>query len=182
MVPMRDRLIAMIEPLLTQLGYELVELEYSASRNGTLRIFIDKPQGANPQSGASVATAGEAEADEPRAQGIGISDCEKVSREVSALLDVEDPIPTAYQLEVSSPGDDRVLRLPVHYERFAGSRVLVELNAPRAGRRRYTGILQQVEAAGVVLEVDGQQVAVPFNEIAKARLAPLVTGGPVAKR
>ena len=149
MAPLRDRLIALIEPLLTQLGYELVELEYTASRSGQLRIFIDQPA------------------------GIGIADCEKVSREISALMDVEDPIPSAYQLEVSSPGDDRVLRLPAHYERFAGSRVLVELNAPRAGRRRYTGLLQQVEATGVVLEVDGQPVTVPFNEISKARLAPL---------
>ena len=172
MVPMRDRLIALIEPLLWQLGYELVELEYTASRNGALRIFIDKPQGVAGAGVAAPAT-GSADEDEPRAQGIGISDCEKVSREVSALLDVEDPIPTAYQLEVSSPGDDRVLRLPAHYERFAGSRVLVELNAPRAGRRRYTGDLKQVDASGVVLEVDGQPVVVPFAEIAKARLAPL---------
>ena len=171
MAPLRDRLIALVEPLLTQLGYELVELEWTASRNGTLRIFIDRPQGVD--KGVDRSGIQEADVDEPRAQGIGISDCEKVSREVSALLDVEDPIPTAYQLEVSSPGDDRVLRLPAHFERFAGSRVLVELNAARAGRRRYTGMLQQVDAAGVVLEVDGQPVAVPFGEIAKARLAPL---------
>jgi len=164
---MRDRLIALIEPLAEQLGYELVELEYTASRNGALRIFIDRPQGALKAEAAAE------DADEPRAQGIGISDCEKVSREVSALLDVEDPIPTAYTLEVSSPGDDRVLRLPAHYERFTGSRVLVELNAPRAGRRRFTGSLKQVDASGVVLEVDGQPVTVPFAEIAKARLAPL---------
>jgi ribosome maturation factor RimP len=149
MTPLRERLIALVEPLLTQLGYELVELEYVASRSGILRIFIDAPA------------------------GVGIADCEKVSREVSALMDVEDPIPTAYQLEVSSPGDDRVLRLPAHFERFAGSRVLVELNAPRAGRRRYTGMLRQVGPGGVELEVDGQPVAVPYGEIAKARLAPL---------
>jgi ribosome maturation factor RimP len=108
-----------------------------------------------------------------RAEGIGISDCERVSREVSALLDVEDPIATAYSLEVSSPGDDRVLRTHAHYERFKGSRVLVELVAPRAGRRRYTGMLQEVSATGVALEVDRQRVEVPFGEIAKTRLAPL---------
>ncbi len=173
MSPLRDRLIALIEPLLTQLGYELVELEYTAARNGTLRIFIDRPQIVD-EIVDRVAGEGTDHADGPYvAQGIGISDCERVSREVSALMDVEDPIPTAYQLEVSSPGDDRVLRLPAHFVRFAGSRVLVELNAPRAGRRRFTGVLQLIDAAGVVLEVDGQPVAVPFGEIAKARLAPL---------
>jgi len=147
---LRERLIALIEPLLVQLGYELVELEMApAHGRGSLRIFIDRPE------------------------GIGISDCERVSREVSALMDVEDPIPTAYALEVSSPGDDRVLRTPAHFERFRGSRVLVELVAPRAGRRRYTGLLQEVSATGVALEVDRQRVDVPFGEIAKARLAPL---------
>jgi len=146
---LRDRLISLIEPLLQQLGYELVELEFAPARGrGSLRIFIDRPE------------------------GIGISDCERVSREVSALMDVEDPIPTAYSLEVSSPGDDRVLRTPAHFERFKGSRVLVELNAPRDGRRRYTGILQEVSATAVALEVDRQRVDVPFGEIAKARLAP----------
>ena len=147
---LRDRLITLIEPLLVQLGYELVELEFAPGRGqGSLRIFIDRPE------------------------GIGISDCERVSRAVSAVLDVEDPIPTAYSLEVSSPGDDRVLRTHAHFERFKGSRVLVELVAPRDGRRRYTGMLQEVSATGVALEVDRQRVDVPFGEIAKARLAPL---------
>jgi ribosome maturation factor RimP len=150
MAALRERLISLLEPLLIQLGYELVELEYAPGHRGaSLRIFID------------------------RAEGIGISDCERVSREVSALMDVEDPIPSAYSLEVSSPGDDRVLRTHAHYERFKGSRVLVELIAPRAGRRRYTGMLQEVSATGVALEVDRQRVEVPFGEIAKTRLAPL---------
>ena len=151
MAALRERLISLIEPLLKQLGYELVELEFAPGRGrGSLRIFIDRPE------------------------GIGISDCERVSREVSALLDVEDPIATAYALEVSSPGDDRVLRTPAHFERFKGARVLVELSAPRDGRRRYTGMLQEVSATGVALEVDRQRVELPFGEIAKARLAPLV--------
>lgn len=149
MAAARERLISLIEPLAAQLGYELVELEFVPGRGrGSLRIFIDRPE------------------------GIGISDCERVSREVSALLDVEDPIPNAYSLEVSSPGDDRVLCKPAHFERFKGSRVLVELVAPRAGRRRYTGMLQEVAATGVTLNVDGARVDLPFGEIAKARLAP----------
>jgi ribosome maturation factor RimP len=149
-VTLREKLIALIEPVLAQLGYELVELEYAAGRtNAVVRIFIDQPA------------------------GISVDDCERVSRDVAALLDVDDPIPTAYTLEVSSPGFDRVLRTPGHFERFVGERIYVELQAPRAGRKRYTGILKNVSAAGIEVEVDKQTVDVPFGEIAKARLAPL---------
>ena len=95
-----------------------------------------------------------------------------IAREVSALLDVEDPIPTAYTLEVSSPGFDRVLRTRAHFERFVGSRVFVELKEPRAGRRRYTGTLLTVDDAGIALEVDRERVTVGFEEIGKARLRP----------
>ena len=144
---LRERLIVLIEPLLTRLGYELVELEYSAGRtHAVVRLFIDK------------------------AEGVGLEDCERASREVSALLDVEDPIPTAYTLEVSSPGFDRVLRTPAHFGRFVGSRVFVELKVPRAGRRRYTGTLLSVNDEGVALQVDAEQIEVLFVDIGKARL------------
>lgn len=147
---LHERLVVLIEPLLAQLGYELVDLEYIPARGrGALRVFIDRPR------------------------GIGLDDCERVSREVSARLDVEDPIPTAYTLEVSSPGDDRVLRTRAHFDRFVGSRVFVELAAPRQGRRRYTGLLRHVADEGVEIEVDRQIVEVPFRDIGKARLAPL---------
>ncbi len=145
---LRERLIALIEPLTARLGYELVDLEYGAGRgHGLLRVFID--------GGA----------------GVGVDDCERVSREVSALLDVEDPMPGAYTLEVSSPGFDRVLRTREHFGRFVGSRVFVELKEPRDGRRRYTGQLLAVDEDGIALDVDRQRVAVSFAEIGKARLA-----------
>ncbi|HYL02734.1 MAG TPA: ribosome maturation factor RimP [Steroidobacteraceae bacterium] len=145
---LRERLTALIEPLLTGLGYELVELEYGSGRgHGQLRVFIDS------------------------AAGVGVGDCERVSREISALLDVEDPIPGAYTLEVSSPGFDRLLRTPAHFERFVGSRVFVELKEPRDGRRRYTGELLAADDGGIRLAVDHQQVAVAYGEIGKARLA-----------
>jgi ribosome maturation factor RimP len=144
---LRERLIALIEPLVGRLGYELVELEHTAGRgSAVVRLFIDSPE------------------------GVGLADCERVSREVSALLDVEDPIPTAYTLEVSSPGFDRLLRTPAHFARFVGSRVAVELAVPREGRRRYTGTLLSADEAGIVLEVDGEHVAMSFSEIGKARL------------
>jgi ribosome maturation factor RimP len=148
---LRERLIVLIEPLLERLGYELVELEYSAGRkSAVVRLFIDRPE------------------------GIRVEDCERASREVAALLDVEDPVPTAYTLEVSSPGFDRVLRKPAHFVRFTGERVFVELNVTRdAGRRRYTGTLVAVNESGITLEVDKEKVEVPFAEIGKARLASL---------
>ncbi len=145
---LRERLIALVEPLVERLGYELVELEYGAGRgHAQLRVFIDAPA------------------------GVGVEDCERVSREISALLDVEDPIPGAYTLEVSSPGFDRVLRTREHFGRFVGSRVFVELKEPRAGRRRYTGQLLAVDDQGIALAVDQERVAVAFAEIGKARLA-----------
>ena len=145
---MREGLTALIEPVVERLGFELVELEYGSGRgHALLRVFID------------------------REGGITVDDCTRVSRELSALLDIEDPIPTAYTLEVSSPGFDRLLRTRAHFGRFVGSRVYVELKEPRAGRRRYTGTLLTVDEAGIALEVDREHVAVAFDEIGKARLA-----------
>jgi ribosome maturation factor RimP len=145
---LRERLLELIEPLVGRLGYELVDLEYGAGHGrGSLRVFIDA------------------------AAGVGLEDCERVSREISALLDVEDPITSAYTLEVSSPGFDRVLRTPAHFGRFVGARVFVELKEPRAGRRRYTGELLAVDEGGIALAVDKERVALTFAEIGKARLA-----------
>jgi ribosome maturation factor RimP len=145
---LRERLIALIEPLLQRLGFELVELEYGGGRShATLRVFVDG------------------------AAGVTLDDCARVSREISALLDAEDPIACPYTLEVSSPGFDRVLRTRAHFDRFRGARVFVELKEPRAGRRRYTGTLLSVDEGGIALEVDAQQVAMTFGEIGKARLA-----------
>jgi ribosome maturation factor RimP len=144
---LRERLIALIEPLIARLGYELVDLEFAPGRRALLRLFID------------------------REAGLTLDDCAAVSREVAALLDVEDPIPSAFTLEVSSPGFDRVLRTKAHFGRFVGSQVFVELKEPRAGRRRYTGTLLSVDDAGIALEVDREQVALGFAEIGTARLA-----------
>ena len=147
----RDKLIGLLEPLIEQLGYELVDIEWMpVPRSGVLRVYIDHPM--------------------THGGHIGVEDCEKVSREVSALLDVEDPITGAYHLEVSSPGFDRVLRKPAHFERFKGARVWVELKVARDGRRRYTGELVEVGDAGCSLNVDGQPVRIGFAEIGKARL------------
>ena len=164
---LRQRLIALAEPLLADLGYELVDIEYVPGRGMSLvRVYIDWPGGVAPTGVGD-------EADENRSfEGIGVDDCEKVSREFSALLDVEDPIPNAYNLEVSSPGLDRILRTPAHYQRFVGERVHVELLVPRNGRRRYTGLLVQASEESIELNVDGAPVAMSIAEIGKSRLAP----------
>lgn len=165
---LRERLIALTEPLLAGLGYELVDVEYQATRSeATLRVYIDWPEGVKP---AEVAAAPD---DGTRAfDGIGVEDCERVSRELSALLDVEDPITVPYQLEVSSPGADRILRTPAHYLRYVGQRVHVELIAPRDGRKRFTGTLTRADEVGFELNVDGAAVTFRYAEVGRTRLAP----------
>jgi ribosome maturation factor RimP len=147
---LRDRLTAMVEPVVNGLGYELVLLEYAPSRRtGTLRLFIDKPA------------------------GIVVEDCERVSREVAALLDVEDPVPGAYRLEVSSPGLDRPLVKPEHFERFIGEKIRVEMMAPIAGQRRFRGVLLGIDGRTVTLETEqAQRVMLPLSDIEQARLVP----------
>jgi ribosome maturation factor RimP len=147
--PLRDRLVGLVEPLLEQLGYELVDLEYGGGHgSGTLRVFIDRPT------------------------GVTIDDCELVSREVSALFDVHDPVPSAYRLEVSTPGLDRVLRTAAHFARYAGAQVTVELALPREGRRRYAGRLLESDAEGFELMVDGARLRLSYPEVGRARLVP----------
>ena len=165
---LRERLLELVEPLLARMGYELVDIEHAATRSeATLRVYIDWPDGQMPPERAAQPD------DEDRSfDGIGVDDCERVSRELSALLDVEDPIDVPYQLEVSSPGMDRVLRTPRHYQRFLGERVHMELVAARDGRRRYTGMLVAADDDGIELNVDGAKVTARLAEIGQTRLAP----------
>ena len=142
---MRETLLKLLEPAIEALGYELVELEFPPH---LLRIYID------------------------RDGGVTVDDCEIVSRQVSAVLDVEDPIPGTYTLEVSSPGLDRPLRKEADFVRFAGERAKVELTLPRDGRRRFTGTLKGCEAGQVLIEVDGEEHRLPLADIGKARLVP----------
>ena len=145
----REALIALLEPEVVALGYELVDLEFRPSgKEGLLRLYIDGPDGVN------------------------LDDCERVSHQVSALLDVEDPIPGHYSLEVSSPGLDRVLRTAEHFRRFAGNRVKLQLAEGVEGRRRFTGTLLGLEQDEVLLEVDGENLRLPLSGVEKARLVP----------
>jgi ribosome maturation factor RimP len=165
---LRERLIALTEPLLVRLGYELVDVEYAATRSeATVRVYIDWPDGEMPPERAAEADDGTRAFD-----GIGVEDCERVSRELSALLDVEDPIAVPYQLEVSSPGMDRILRTAAHYLLHVGQRAQVELVVPRAGRLRFTGELVRAGDEEFELNVDGAMVAIRYAEVGKTRLAP----------
>ncbi len=143
-----DEVRALLEPAIEGLGYELIELELRVGRDGLLQLFIDHPD------------------------GIGLDDCETVSRQVSAVLDVEDPIPGHYALEVSSPGVDRALTKPEHFERFAGEDVRIRLRTPIDGRRNYRGALRAVDGDSIEVEVDGQAHRLPMATIASARLVP----------
>lgn len=145
----QQRLNELLQPLVEQLGYEFVGLEYMNNpKQSVLRIYIDS---------------------EP---GVGLEDCETVSREVAALLDVEDPIKGHYNLEVSSPGLDRPLFNREQFERFAGHEAQLSLFAPEAGRRKFKGLIKGLDGDQLSLEVDGDVVALNFDNIAKARLVP----------
>ena len=139
----------LLQPVVEMLGYELVGIEYFPSgHHHILRVYIDKEE------------------------GITLEDCEQVSHQVSALLDVEDPIRGTYTLEVSSPGLDRPLFTPEHFARFSGRQVKLRLFAPRGGRRNYKGLLQGLDDGNVRLEVDGEEFRLPLEEIERARLVP----------
>ena len=143
------KLTELLQPLVNELGYEFVGLEYSGNpKNPALVLYIDKPE------------------------GIAVEDCEQTSREVAALLDVEDPIPGHYVLEVSSPGLDRPLFTVRHFGQFIGETVQVTLFAPQDGRRKFKGRILGVQEEQVLIDQDGKEVTLKHGNIAKARLVP----------
>lgn len=144
-----DELARLLEPTVERLGYELADLEVRlGGKGGVVRVFIDKPD------------------------GIGLDDCEKVSLAVSAILDVEDPVPGNYDLEVSSPGLDRKLTKVEHFQRFIGEIVKVSLRFPKEGRRRFRGTLVSADDENIVVEVDGESHSLALSMIDTARLVP----------
>jgi ribosome maturation factor RimP len=144
-----DELQELLIPTIESLGYELMDLEAQLSGgSGVLRIFIDK------------------------SEGIGVEDCEKVSLAVSALLDVEDPVPGQYDLEVSSPGLDRKLTKIEHFQRFESETIKVQMRFPIEGRRRFRGTLVSSDKENIVVEVDGESHSLPLATIDTARLVP----------
>ncbi len=144
-----NELRELLQPTIERLGYEMSDLEANLTgKSGVLRVFIDRPD------------------------GISLEDCEKVSQAISALLDVEDPLPGPYHLEVSSPGLDRKLTKIAHFQRFTGETVKVRMRFPIEGRKRFRGTLVSTNDDSIVIEVDGESHSLPMATIDTARLVP----------
>jgi ribosome maturation factor RimP len=144
-----QKLNELLQPLVEDLGYEFVGLEYNSNpKHSVLRIYIDHEN------------------------GVGIEDCETVSRETAALLDVKDPIRSQYNLEVSSPGLDRPLFTAAHYRQFEGCIAQVNLFAPQDGRRKFSGPILGADENGIRIEQDGTEVTLDLSNVVKARLVP----------
>jgi len=151
-----EAIAARVAPALEELGLECLGVEWNAGHGGgVLRVYID-----------SLAQGGGAEG------GVSVDDCEAASREISALLDVDDPIAGQYVLEVSSPGIERPLFSAAQFARFIGSEAKVTLKLPRDGRRRLRGTIAAVEDGRIGMDVDGARMDIGQDEIESAHLVP----------
>lgn len=149
MATLEQRLTEMLTEPVEALGFELLGLEFvRAGRHSTLRLYIDHEN------------------------GIDVNDCAEVSRQVSAVLDVEDPISTEYDLEVSSPGLARPLFKPAHYQAIIGQEAELTLRMAVNNRRKLTGKVLAVEDTMIRLEVEGTEFPVAFANIQRANLVP----------
>lgn len=142
----------LIAPTLLNRGFRVVRVQLQGLKAKTLQVMIESIEG----------------------QDITLDDCAQVSRAISVILDVDDPIHESYTLEVSSPGLDRPLVKMSDFERYAGSRIKVELMTPYEGRLRFQGILQGVQKELIKIELDLEKkvAELPFSDIKKAKLIP----------
>ncbi|MFC3285586.1 ribosome maturation factor RimP [Litchfieldella rifensis] len=142
-------LYALIEPVVTSMGFELWGIDYlSQGKHSRLVIYIDS------------------------LDGVSVEDCASISRQVSAVLDVEDPIAGEYRLEVSSPGMDRPLFTLDHFARFTGHVIALKLRTPFEGRRKFQGLLAGVEGDDVLLQLEDEEYCFPIDAIDQARVVP----------
>ena len=144
-----DKIWDCVEPVVTGLGYDFVGAEYGQAEGGmTLRVYIDKEG------------------------GVLLDDCAVVSNQLSAVLDVEEPIQSQYVLEVSSPGVDRPLFRAADFARFAGQEIRLRSYRAIMGRRNFRGLIKGTEEGLVLVEVDGEIYEIPLSAIEQARLIP----------
>ena len=147
---MSQELTSLIEPVVTGLDCELWGLEYiNRGKHSVLKIYIES------------------------ASGVDVGDCARISRQVSSLLDVEDPLKGRYTLEVSSPGMDRRLFTRAQYEAYKGARIKLSLRSSYEGKRKYTGLLVGIEDGDVVLRVGDEEILFPFEEVDKTNVIPI---------
>ncbi len=146
--PLEERVVELIEPVAGDLGLALVRVRISGMRRKKLQIMAERLADS----------------------GMGIEDCENLSRAIGPVLDVADPIPGEYDLEVSSPGIDRPLVRLEDFARFAGHEAKVELARMIDGRRRFRGEIRAVDGDDVVMQIDANEVRLPFSALAEARL------------
>lgn len=164
----------LIEPVIEGLGYECWGIEYvSQGKHSVLRVYIESAQTSDDQQDVEPTEVDENITEEQaKESGIELKDCELVSRQISGVLDVEDPINGEYTLEVSSPGMDRPLYKLDHYDRFKGSQVNMRLRMAYEGRRKYSGLLKGLEGNDVVLQVGEEEFLFPIEAIEKANVVP----------
>lgn len=144
------KLRQLIQPVVEGLGYEFVGAEFLAQgRHSLLRIYIDKAE-----------------------TGISVDDCERVSRQISGVFDVEDPISGQYSLEISSPGLDRPIFKFEDFARFIGEQVSVKLSVAQKGRKNFKGFVRGLENEVIALDVEGETHHIAFEDIDQARLVP----------
>jgi ribosome maturation factor RimP len=131
------------------MGYDLIEIEHFPNpKHGVLRLYIDKEGGVN------------------------VDDCSSVSHQISALIDVEDPVRGQFNLEISSPGADRPLRRLKDFQRFTGSLVKLKTVMPLEGQRNFKGRLLEASEDTVVIETDDEEISLPMSAVEKARIVP----------
>ena len=151
MASKEQKMQILLEPTVEALGFELWGIEHiSQGRHSVLRVYIDSEN------------------------GIGVEDCASVSQQVSAILDVEDPIAGEYTLEVSSPGMDRLLFKLEQFAGYVGEQIELRLRTPFEGRRKFKGVLKGIEGEDVVVHVDDHEYLLPYSAIDKARVEPRV--------
>jgi len=139
----------LFEPVVNGMGYDLIEIEHFPNpKHGVLRLYIDKEE------------------------GITIDDCSDVSRQISALIDVEDPVRGQFNLEVSSPGMDRPLRRVKDFQRFTGSKVKLKTVMPLDGQRNFSGRLLEADEESLTIETDTEEITLPMSALEKARIVP----------
>jgi ribosome maturation factor RimP len=145
----KDSITELLRPSIEDMGCRLWGVEFlSQGRHGLLRVFID------------------------REGGVSVEDCERVSRQVGVLLDVEDPVQGPYTLEVSSPGMDRRLFEAAQYEEYKGAKVKIRLRTNFEGRRNFTGRLAGIEDGDVILQLDEDQIVLPLESVERANVVP----------